>query len=330
MRRPTSATRPASASNSRRNRSPSFARRRSSATAPARSTMLFERVGRRQDRRRRRRRPPTRTIRPSRSPSSSAWSARSCFGRCGSRTCCLFRGAGLADWIGLVVVVQNIVGSLFNSHLFDFVQGWVYVVGVGVAGGMVLKQERTTGSSGAGAMSAVEPHRASGAAAHSGRCAAPARRRAADDAADPQPAAGLAGGDDRRLGVRRHRRHSRRAIPISMASSPCRRGRARRRASRSPRGCWRKYDLAISTQCGDRPTFFALVAGRRCVAPVEATLQRPPQARVASSQRSLCERRASGRGDAAACRCARHCARAGAGVLRSARADSACPAAIMR
>ena len=52
----------------------------------------------------------------------------------------LFRGGGLAAWIGLVVVVQNIVGSLFNSHLFDFVQGWIYVLGVGVAGGMVLKQ----------------------------------------------------------------------------------------------------------------------------------------------------------------------------------------------
>jgi O-antigen ligase len=48
----------------------------------------------------------------------------------------LFRGNGLVEWIGLVIVIQNIVGSLFNSHLFDFVQGWVYVVGVGVAGGM--------------------------------------------------------------------------------------------------------------------------------------------------------------------------------------------------
>jgi O-antigen ligase len=51
----------------------------------------------------------------------------------------LFRGLGLVEWIGLVVVVQNIVGSLFNSHLFDFGQGWVYVVGVGVAGGVALK-----------------------------------------------------------------------------------------------------------------------------------------------------------------------------------------------
>jgi O-antigen ligase len=52
----------------------------------------------------------------------------------------LFRGGGLVEWIGLVIVVQNIVGSLFNSHLFDFVQGWVYVLGVGVAGGMALKK----------------------------------------------------------------------------------------------------------------------------------------------------------------------------------------------
>ena len=51
----------------------------------------------------------------------------------------LFRGPGLVEWIGLVLVVQNVVGSLFNSHLFDFTQGWVYVFGVGVAGGMALK-----------------------------------------------------------------------------------------------------------------------------------------------------------------------------------------------
>jgi O-antigen ligase len=51
-----------------------------------------------------------------------------------------FRGDGLAAWIGLVVVTQNVVGSLFNSHLFDFLQGWTYVVGIGVAGGMALSQ----------------------------------------------------------------------------------------------------------------------------------------------------------------------------------------------
>jgi hypothetical protein len=52
----------------------------------------------------------------------------------------LFRGGGLVAWIGMIVVVQNVVSSLFNSHLFDFSQGWLYVFGVGVAGGTVLKQ----------------------------------------------------------------------------------------------------------------------------------------------------------------------------------------------
>ena len=51
----------------------------------------------------------------------------------------LFRGEGLANWVGLLVVVQNIFTSLFNSHIFDFHEGWMYVLGVGVAGGMVLK-----------------------------------------------------------------------------------------------------------------------------------------------------------------------------------------------
>ena len=60
----------------------------------------------------------------------------------------LFRGPGLVEWIGFVVVVQNIVGSLFNSHLFDFTQGWVYVLGVGVAGGMVLKRQSPKAAAG--------------------------------------------------------------------------------------------------------------------------------------------------------------------------------------
>ncbi|HEY0909264.1 MAG TPA: O-antigen ligase family protein [Bradyrhizobium sp.] len=51
----------------------------------------------------------------------------------------LFPGESLAAWIGLVVVVQNIVSSLPNSHLFDFHEGWMYVIGVGVAGGMSLR-----------------------------------------------------------------------------------------------------------------------------------------------------------------------------------------------
>jgi O-antigen ligase len=57
----------------------------------------------------------------------------------------LFRGDGLAAWIGLMVVVQNIFTSLFNSHLFDFHEGWMYVLGVGVAGGMSLRARRPDG-----------------------------------------------------------------------------------------------------------------------------------------------------------------------------------------
>jgi len=51
----------------------------------------------------------------------------------------LFRGDGLVAWIGLMVVVQNFFTSLFNSHIFDFTPGWIYVLGVGVAGGMMFR-----------------------------------------------------------------------------------------------------------------------------------------------------------------------------------------------
>jgi O-antigen ligase len=53
-----------------------------------------------------------------------------------------FRGEGLATSIGLLVVVQNVFTSLFNSHLFDFHEGWMYVLGVGVAGGMRVRAKR--------------------------------------------------------------------------------------------------------------------------------------------------------------------------------------------
>jgi O-antigen ligase len=51
----------------------------------------------------------------------------------------LFRADTPVAWIGLLVVTYNIVSSLFNSHLFDFGQGWLYVFGVGVTGGAVLR-----------------------------------------------------------------------------------------------------------------------------------------------------------------------------------------------
>ena len=63
----------------------------------------------------------------------------------------LFRGSGPMAWIGLLVVVQNFFTSLFNSHIFDFHEGWMYVLGVGVAGGMVLKARASETVEAAGA-----------------------------------------------------------------------------------------------------------------------------------------------------------------------------------
>jgi O-antigen ligase len=54
----------------------------------------------------------------------------------------LFSERTLVGWYGLIIVVSNFVGSLFNSHLFDFGQGWLYVFGVGVLGGVILKQKQ--------------------------------------------------------------------------------------------------------------------------------------------------------------------------------------------
>lgn len=48
----------------------------------------------------------------------------------------MFLGAGLPAWIGLTVVVQNMLGSIFHSHLFDFTEGWMYVTFIGILGGM--------------------------------------------------------------------------------------------------------------------------------------------------------------------------------------------------
>ena len=50
----------------------------------------------------------------------------------------MFRGEGFANTVGSLVVIQNFLSSLFNSHLFDFNEGWLYVLGVGIAGGMIL------------------------------------------------------------------------------------------------------------------------------------------------------------------------------------------------
>lgn len=52
----------------------------------------------------------------------------------------LFRGGGLVAWVGIVMVVQNLASAPFNSHLFDSLHGWLYVFGVGVLGGIALRE----------------------------------------------------------------------------------------------------------------------------------------------------------------------------------------------
>jgi hypothetical protein len=53
----------------------------------------------------------------------------------------LFHRSGLPGWLGMGVVAQAFVGSLFLSFLFDFTTGWIYVFGVGVLGGMALARK---------------------------------------------------------------------------------------------------------------------------------------------------------------------------------------------
>jgi O-antigen ligase len=52
----------------------------------------------------------------------------------------LFRGGGLAAWLGAGIVLQNVIAGLFNSYLFEFTFGWIYIFGVGVLGGMMLRK----------------------------------------------------------------------------------------------------------------------------------------------------------------------------------------------
>jgi len=51
----------------------------------------------------------------------------------------LFRGDGLVPWLGTGLVIQNIVAGFFNTSLLDFTSSWIYIFGVGVLGGMMLR-----------------------------------------------------------------------------------------------------------------------------------------------------------------------------------------------
>jgi hypothetical protein len=48
----------------------------------------------------------------------------------------------LVAWIGLLAVAQNVLSSLLNSHLFDFYEGWLYLLIVAIAGGTLQRQKR--------------------------------------------------------------------------------------------------------------------------------------------------------------------------------------------
>ncbi|MDQ8731318.1 O-antigen ligase family protein [Bradyrhizobium daqingense] len=60
----------------------------------------------------------------------------------------MFVGSGYISDLGLVVITQNIIGSVFNSHLSDFTEGWMYVLGVAALAGIIAKRDK------------MEPHRA--------------------------------------------------------------------------------------------------------------------------------------------------------------------------
>jgi O-antigen ligase len=52
----------------------------------------------------------------------------------------IFRNGSVVAWFGTVIVVENIISSTVHSHLFDFTEGWLYVFGVGVLAGIVLRR----------------------------------------------------------------------------------------------------------------------------------------------------------------------------------------------
>jgi O-antigen ligase len=71
----------------------------------------------------------------------------------------MFLFPGPMAWVGLCAVAQNIVSSLFNSHLSDFSNGWLYVFGLGIAGGAILRKPaaQAKASTGGAAATALPP-----------------------------------------------------------------------------------------------------------------------------------------------------------------------------
>lgn len=51
----------------------------------------------------------------------------------------MFCGAGFASALGFAVVMQNVIGSLFNSHISQITQGMLYCLAVGLLGAIVRR-----------------------------------------------------------------------------------------------------------------------------------------------------------------------------------------------
>lgn len=191
----------------------------------------------------------------------------------------LFTAPGLAAWCGLCVVLQNAISSLFNSHLLDFTQGWMYVFGVGVLGGAVRRQRTGQGRTGPG------PADTSVAGGFAFAAGGPAPCRMATTLGLPARPRILVI-TLRRLGdvllTTSLIRALREEWPASTIHTLVFRGTEGILAGnpdldavltisqhpsalefvRTAARLWRSYDVAVSTQTGDRPMFLAFAAGR--------------------------------------------------------------------
>lgn len=59
----------------------------------------------------------------------------------------LFTGCDMTSTMGLAIVAQNFVGSLFNSHISQVTQGMLYCLGVGLLGAVALHRNAITAPS---------------------------------------------------------------------------------------------------------------------------------------------------------------------------------------
>ncbi len=181
----------------------------------------------------------------------------------------LFRAATPMAWIGFVVVAQNVLGSLFNSHISDFTQGWLYVIGVGVLGAARASAAPEGGRYGmSGDAPEAEKANLMKGLPERARILVITLRRLGDVLlTTPLIRTVRRGFPDASLDVLVFRGGERILAGnpdindvVVMSERP-----SAAETWALIRRLWRRYDFVISTQSGDRPAFFALVAGRRRV-----------------------------------------------------------------